>query len=268
MKTLSIITFASLVSLGLLSCTDNTNQADTQTSSDEKTLRITPVGQSPEFPDAQLTIDDIKTEVDGKNVNITFNYGVQNYELKTQTEDAAGKGCNNSKDGQHIHFILNNTPYVALYEPTHTFTVPVNSENYVMSFLSRSYHESVKAENAGVLIHFKVDEQGNITQLDIPEHPMVFASRPKGDYLGEDTEKVLFDFYVYNANLGNNALVKATINNNEFTIDKWEAYFIEDAEMGDLDINIELTDIDGNAISGEHTSVSHSARLAQQEPMQ
>src|SRR5690606_4001120 len=215
--------------LGLLSFTACNNTATDDAAASDSTaaadaaspITLTPVTNSPEFPDAQLTVDNIKTELKGTDsVTVTFNYGVKNYELKGQTADAAEKGCSNSKDGQHIHFILDNGPYAALYEPVHSFTVPVNSKHYVMSFLSRSYHESVKSPKAAVLVYFSVDEKGKLTREEVPTTPMVFYSRPKGDYLGKDTEKILLDFYVYNATLGQDATVTATINGTEFAIDK------------------------------------------------
>lgn len=231
-------------------------------------LGIRPVGSSPEYPDAVLKVKDIKSEVIGDSVKITFEYHVSNYTLKQQTADAEGKGCNNSKDGQHIHFILDNLPYQALYEPTHTFTVAKDSKHEVLSFLSRSYHESVKSKGAYELVSFRVDADGNVNRVENPGSPMVFYSRPKGDYLGADTENLLLDFYVLNATLGSDARVKATINGTDFTIDEWQAYFIENAPMGDLEVNLQLTDMNGQAILGKHTEVTRTSRLAQNEPMQ
>ncbi len=87
---------------------------------------------------------------------------------------------------------------MALYEPTHTATVALNSEHYVLVFLSRSYHESLKNKGAAMVYHFKVDENGKLQKMADPKTPMVFYSRPKGDYLGKDTANVLFDYYVWN----------------------------------------------------------------------
>ena len=209
------------------------------------------------------------TEMQGPDsVKITINYDVQHYELKNQTSDAATKECNNSKDGQHIHFILDNQPYVALYEPTRTFTVAVNSEHYLMSFLSRSYHESIKTADAGILYHFSIDGKGKLTKMDIPKTPMIFYSRPKGQYIGADTKNILLDFYVYNTTLaadGNK--VKATVNGTDFTIDKWQPYFIQNAPMGELKVNVQLVDKDGKNIEGVNTAVSRTVTLAAQEPL-
>ncbi len=249
--------------------TDTTKVVTTETTAPAGPIAIKPVTGSPEFPDAQLTVKNVKAELQGTDsVKITVDYDVKNYELKNQTSDAAGKECNNSKDGQHIHFILDNQPYQALYSPTKTFTVPVKSEHYLMSFLSRSYHESLKTPKAGVLYHFSVDEKGKLTKMEIPKTPMIFYSRPKGEYLGNDTKNLLLDFYVYNTTLapdGNK--VKVDVNGTNFDIDKWQPYFIENAPMGDVTVKVQLVDKDGKNIEGVNTSVSRTAKLAAAEPM-
>lgn len=235
----------------------------------QNAISLSPISESPEFPGATLTVSDVKTVMQGKDsVKVTFNYGVKNYELKNQTTSPNSTECNNSKDGQHIHFIIDNKPYAALYEPTHSVVLPLNSEHYVMSFLSRSFHESLKNKEAGVLVHFSIDAKGNYKKLDLPSTPMIFYSRPKGDYVGKDTKNVLLDFYVYNTTLsptGNK--VKATINGNEFTIDNWKPQFIQHAPMGAMKVKLELLGADGKVLSGENTVVERDVQLAQQEPV-
>lgn len=235
----------------------------------EKAIKIAPVPASPEFPDAALSIKDVTTEAVGKDsVKVTINYTVANYELKKQTDATVAKECNNSAQGQHIHFILDNKPYTALYEPKHTFTVAVNTKHDVMSFLSRSYHESVKNKDAGILLRFAIDEKGNYKKLENPTTPMIFYSRPKGDYVGNDTKNVLLDFYVYNTTLSETGdKVRATINGNAFTISTWAPQFIQNAPMGTMKVKLELLDKDGKAITGENTVIERDVQLAQQEPM-
>jgi hypothetical protein len=272
---------AAMTSVALLafaSCNNNTKTTETTTVTDTvKTaapvpagpITIKPVTGSPAFPDAKLGIKNVKAEMQGTDsVKITIDYDVKNYELKNQTGDAASKDCNNSKDGQHIHFILDNQPYQALYEPTKTFTVAVKSEHYLMSFLSRSYHESIKTKDAGVLYHFSVDEKGKLTKMEIPKTPMIFYSRPKGQYVGNDTKNLLLDFYVYNTTLASDGnKVKVKVNNTDFMIDTWQPYFINNVPMGDATVNVQLVDKDGKNIEGVNTSVSRSIKLAAQEPV-
>ncbi len=261
--------------VAFVSCNNTTNNDSTQPVADTtiteavSNITLTPFSQeSPVYENAALKIKSVNVEKLGlDSAKVTIQYDVQNYELKAQTADATTKGCNNSKDGQHIHFIVNNEPYVALYEPKHTFNVALNKEYFVMNFLSRSYHESVKNKEAYQLLHFSVDKNAKLTNLEIPNTPMVFFSRPKGDYVGkENTDKVLLDFYLVNSDL-TNAKVKASINGQEFAIDKWQPYFIENAPMGPLDINLQLTNNEGTLLEGPNTSVSRTATLAASEPV-
>ncbi len=274
MKLKNLYPAAAIVALSSLAACNNTGNenaevADTVSANVPAAITITPVEGSPEFPDAQLSIKNVTATLSGTDsAKVTIEYDVKNYELKNQTTDAESKNCNNSKDGQHIHFILDNQPYTALYEPTHTFMVPLKSEHYLMSFLSRSYHESLKSPGAGVLYHFSVDEQGKVQKLGVPTTPMIFYSRPKGDYLGEDTRNLLLDFYVYNATLGKDAKVTADVNGTVFVIDQWKPYFIQNAPMGDVTVKLQLTNMNGEDITGVNTSVERTARLAEKEPMQ
>lgn len=267
-----------LISVGFASC-QNAGTNDKATAPEdsladnelvpEDVIKIAPVEGSPAFPDAALNIKDVTTVMQGTDsVKVTINYAVSNYELKKQTSSAVANECNNSADGQHIHFILDNKPYTALYEPTHTFTVPVNTEHMVMSFLSRSYHESIKNGKAGVLLRFSVDGKGTYKKLEAPSTPMVFYSRPKGDYVGGDTKNLLLDYYLHQTVLNDTAVkVKATINGNEFTFGKWEPVFIQNAPMGAVNVKLQLVDKNGTPMSGENTSVEQTVQLAAQEPI-
>lgn len=270
---LPFIAFAGI----LASCNDNTASNTTANTQDSNAV-VTPkadftvnplVNPSPEFENAKLGIKSINAvKLGNDSATVTIEYDVKNYELKAQTADATTKGCNNSKDGQHIHFILNNEPYKALYEPKNTFNVALDQEYYLMSFLSRSYHEALKGKDAAQLVHFTVDKNAQVKQLDAPSAPMLFYSRPKGDYVGkENTDKVLLDYYIYNPNPEKNYHVKAKINGNEFDLPTWQPYLIENAPMGDMEVVLELTDDQGAKMEGVNTKISRTATLATAEPV-
>ncbi len=239
-------------------------------------VALSKVTASPEYNDASLTIGAVKAEKVGKDsAKVSFDFVVKNYELKMQTADNGTKQCNNSDKGQHIHFILDNSPYKALYEPKNDVTLANGTEHYLMVFLSRSYHESVKSKGAAAVYHFKIDEKGNLKKMDDPKMPMVFYSRPKGDYLGKDTTNVLLDFYVWNCSLAADGYkVKADIANETkpgqalaVTLDKWEPNFIQNLGTGKSKVTLTLVDKDGKQVEGPQTMVSREFNMAAQEPM-
>lgn len=256
----------------LLSNCGNKKSQNTETSEDagsettQSSISLTPVKDSPVFENAML---EMNTPGESEKVDegaVGFAYDVKNYELSVQTADADIKMCANSAEGQHIHLILNNEPYTAHY--TAEFERDLEAGHYVaLSFLSRSYHESVKNPEAYVLRQFSVgDAQG--TPVDLTQ-PHMFYSRPKGSYTGKDTEKILLDFYLVNADLSEGGYqVRATINGEEFMINTWEPKFINGLPMGTNTIKLEFLDAQGNLVDSPYNPVERTITLedGQQQP--
>jgi hypothetical protein len=93
-------------------------------SADKYTL--TPFTASQNFPDANLK------SISYENGKFMAVIGGTSYKLGEQTSDAAQKSCANSKDGQHIHLIVDSDPYIAKY--TDTFDQDIADGNhYILS---------------------------------------------------------------------------------------------------------------------------------------
>ncbi len=280
MKKLVLPVLVAGSALLLASCGDSAPKEDNKNATDSVTaapppVAISTVTPSPEFPNATIAVTAKGEKVGKDSAKVAFSFDVKNYELKMQTADNATKLCNNSAQGQHIHFILDNQPYKALYEPKNEVTLANNTEHYLMAFLSRSYHESVKSKGAAVVYHFKIDEKGNLKKLDEPKTPMLFYSRPKGDYIGKDTTNLLLDYYVWNCQLGADSFkVKAEIANESqatqkltTTLDKWEPKFIQNLGSGKCKVTLTLIDKSGKEVDGPLTTVSRNFNTLVQEPI-
>ncbi len=228
-------------------------------------LKIYPAPASPEYADAKLMR--IKPE-DMANVAkgaVKFDFKVENYDLGMQTPDAADKGLANSDKGQHIHLIVDNSPYSAHYMPGLEKEFEMGN-HYAIAFLSRSYHESVKNPNAFQVFQFSTGTQGK--DMDKPydlTQPMLFYSRPKGDYKGADTKKVLFDFYLSNAELAPDGMsVMLTINDSlDFEFDKWQPYIVEGLPMGENTFTIKLTNAQGTVVNSEVNVIERKFTLSE-----
>ncbi|MGV9013200.1 MAG: hypothetical protein ACOH13_11450 [Flavobacteriales bacterium] len=201
-----------------------------------------------QFPDAVLKLDTVVPNA--KKMDAMYKFKVNGFDLKAQTPDAAARGCANSKDGQHIHFILNNAPYKAEY--TSDFTEKANpGRNVALCFLSRSYHESLKHNSAVVVKQFTMPGKDSLTAGDVMKDPTLFYSRPKGDYKQIDGDMILLDFYLLNTDLDKDGYsVKATIDGEEWTINKWDAYFIEGMQLGKHTVRLQLMDASGKPVPG------------------
>ena len=187
-------------------------------------VKLTAFDSSASFPDAAIS------SMDYQKGKFSFKLG-GNYVLGEQTPDAPQKMCANSAQGQHIHLIVDNKPYEAKYVPEFQHKID-DGTHYILAFLSRSYHESIKSAKASVLIQAEIKDS-SFKKLNPVAEPMLFYSRPKGVYIGADTKKVMLDFYIANCKLGDSFKVKAEINGKEFMIDKWQPYYIEGLPMGE-----------------------------------
>lgn len=262
MKNLTLL----LSILILAACTtsqQSSEQSSEQSSTDQQTIgpniTLTQAPSSPMYPNAKLMKRDVSVEANDSSNSVNYAFDVINYELGAQTEDAETRGIANSGKGQHIHFIVNNGPYSAHYMPG--VSNQLDDGNYVvLAFLSRSYHESVKSAEAYHIENLNVGGAG-VEEADLTA-PHLFYSRPKGTYKGDDTKKLMLDFYLLNTSIsadGNK--VRATINGKEFMIDTWAPYYVEGLPMGEVNIKLELLDAEGNAIDGPFNSVERTVLL-------
>jgi len=216
---------------------------------------------SPAYTDAALILDTSDEIVAKKSGGMDFSFNVENYELGAQTKGLNAENLANSSKGQHIHFILNNQPYSAHYEPNFKKEIP-DGIHHLVAFLSRSFHESVKNENSVVVRKLVVGEKPeDKLSLDM-EAPTLIYSRPKGEYTGKGRKEVLLDFFVLNTKLSKEGnKVRAKINGEEFTITEWVPHIIKGLPMGEITIQLELMDEVGNLIPGPFNKVTRKITL-------
>ena len=223
-------------------------------------LKLYELKGSPDYPDAELSLT---SPANGATLPAgvdTFKFEVKNYTLGMQTPDADQKMCANSAKGQHIHFILDDAPYTASYNPTISADLKPG-HHVLLAFLSRSYHESLKHKKSFILKEFNVGAE--VKDDFDAKAPHVFLSRPKGEYIGEkETGRVMLDFYLVNCDLAANGYkVKATVNGTEFTLTKWAPYVIEGLPLGESKVKLELIDKNGVTVKSPFNGKERSFTL-------
>ena len=252
-----------VVSVFLIACPAPQEEENSEETTTSK-ITLTPLEGSPAFAEASLTSAAEPTK--NEDGSYHFEFKVEGYELGQQTTPASPNSLANSGKGQHIHFIVNNGPYSAHYEPAFDSDKFAEAGNYVvLAFLSRSYHESVKNLGPDYQSYqiMQMNTAGEEEAADLSA-PHMFYSRPKGTYKGEGAKKVLLDFFLLNTDLapdGNK--IRATINDTEFLIDKWQPYVIEGAPMGTLTVKLELLDAMGKQIPSPFNPVTREVTLAE-----
>jgi len=254
---LLLLTFSIFV---MISCkTDKNKENSTPPAQEEvvetaKKYTLTPFSPSQSFKDAEIR------GMSYTNGVFDFDVADGDYKLGVQTEDADSKMCANSGKGQHIHLIVDNAPYAAKYTDEFDYEIE-DGEHYLLAFLSRSYHESIKTDKAHVVKKVTIKDNSIVEAAPIMES-MLFYSRPKGTYTGKkETEKVMLDFYPINANIGTTQKIIATINGEEHEITKWQPYYVTGLPLGENKITLSLVNMDGNKLSAPYNPVTRTFTL-------
>ena len=256
----TLVAALSLV-IGLAACDTNTAaEADENATTAAElpaqapAITLTPKDPGTDFPDAAIT------KWAYANGAFDYDYDAATYELGAQSPDAGSTMCANSAKGQHIHLIVDNAPYVAKYEPEFQHEI-ADGEHRILTFLSRSYHESIKTDAAHRASLVTVRDGGFASEAPITE-PMLFYSRPKGTYTGKDTENVLLDFYPVNVELGDDYKVRVETGGQTFTVDEWRPYLLRGLPMGENTVTLTLVDGAGQPVAAPLNPVSRTFTLA------
>lgn len=159
--------------------------------------------------------------------------------------------------GPHLHVILDNQPYEAVYDLQKPFVLSDLSPgtHTLRVFASRPWHESFKNEGAYAQTTFHVFTKTDDNAPD-PRQPLLTYSRPKGSY---GAEPILLDFYLTNAPLHLAAQadpqdevpdwrIRCTINGKSFIIDRWEPIYLKGFNKGKNWVQLEFLDEQGNSV--------------------
>jgi hypothetical protein len=251
------LTIALILTVLIYSCKEKPLKQKTQSNS----VTIEKLKNSPSYKNAKLQLSSPSENDTSLADTVDFVFNLENYTLQKQTESPLASSMANSKKGQHIHFILNNQPYSAHYTPSFTKALP-KGVHHLVAFLSRSYHESIKNGQAMVVkkIHIGTNTIDSL-QLDM-NAPCLIYSRPKGTYVGKDTENLLLDFFVLNTHLSSTGnKIKVKINEHTFLLTEWAPYIIKGLPMGKVTVELELIDNQGKFIDGPYNKVKRIVTL-------
>ena len=174
--------------------------------------------------------------------------------------------------GPHLHVILDNQPYIAVYDldkPLEFPDLPPGTHT-LRVFASRPWHESFKNEGAYAQTTFHIFTKTPDNNLDAAE-PLLTYSRPKGSY---GAEPILLDFYLTNAPLhlvaqenSNDDIadwrIRCTINGNSFVVDRWAPLYLKGFKPGKNWVQLEFLDEQGNPVKN---AFNNTVRLITYEP--
>ena len=210
---------------------------------------------APEFPDARLGIalpEEGERFSEGETVEVSLT--LSGFEVGAATPEGEERGLARAGDGQHVHLILNNERYRAIYdvdEPVRLTDLPPG-DHLLRAFPGTDWHESVKTPGAFALRTFHVGEGEREPPVQ-PDEPLLTYSRPVGEYVGADADSILVDFYLSGVRLSPEGYrVRLSIEGmGEALITTWTPHVLVGLPEGDHTVTLELLDPDGAPVPGE-----------------
>ncbi|MBG1263577.1 hypothetical protein [Nostoc commune] len=174
--------------------------------------------------------------------------------------------------GPHLHVILDNQPYIPVYDLNQPLVLPDLSPgtHTLRVFASRPWHESFKNEGAYAQTTFHVFTKTDDNNPD-PKLPLLTYSRPQSSY---GAEPILLDFYLTNAPLhlalkenSNDQFsdwrIRSTINGESFIFDRWQAVYLKGFRPGKNWVKLEFLDNQGNPVKNAFNT---TVRLIDYQP--
>ncbi|MDZ7954330.1 hypothetical protein [Nostoc sp. DedQUE09] len=159
--------------------------------------------------------------------------------------------------GPHLHVILDNQPYIPVYDLNQPLVLPDLSpgSHTLRVFASRPWHESFKNEGAYTQTTFHVFTKTDDNTPD-SKLPLLTYSRPQSSY---GAEPILLDFYLTNAPLHlvgkenpndefSDWRIRSTINGESFIFDRWQAVYLKGFRPGKNWVKLEFLDNQGNPV--------------------
>lgn len=213
------------------------------------------------YPEAALDLS-VEESAEGQ---WTAGLSVQGFELAAPTEGAMDRGLAMSDRGQHVHLIVDNQPYQAVYDASQPVSLGdlEPGRHVVRAFPSRQWHESVKQPEAFAFVEFAVGGVGGPSVLQ-PNEPVLTYSRPKGTYEGAGADSIMVDFYLTNVQLepGGNRVLLTVDDEVEYEITEWKPHFLVGVPPGEHTVTLELLDPAGNPVEGPFNRTSRTITVA------
>jgi hypothetical protein len=210
---------------------------------------------APDYPDARVGFEapaEGATFAEGEAVEVRFH--LSGYQLQAPTPGGDERGIAQA-DGQHLHFILNNERYQALYdagEPVVLDDLPAGY-HVLRAFPGTDWHESVKTPGAFAMRIIQVgDVEGTTPPVD-PDGPFLTYSRPVGEYSGQAADSILVDFHLSGVRLHPEGhRVRLTVEGvGEAILAEWRPYLVVGLPNGSHTFRLELLDAEGRLVPGD-----------------
>jgi len=195
---------------------------------------------------------------------VALQFSLEGMDLDSPTPDAESRGLARAP-GQHVHLVVNDAPYRALYD----VSVPILVEglpegtHVIRAFPGRDWHEGIK--NSGALVQQLVVVGEAEPTLSPPETwgPTLIYSRPQGSYEGAGADSVMVDFFLSGVELSESGVrVRLSVDGAPpFFIHEWQPHVLLGLAPGEHVLRMDLVDGTGAPIEAPFTPVERTITL-------
>ncbi|MFK7000135.1 hypothetical protein V3470_01035 [Flavobacterium oreochromis] len=181
-----------------------------------------------------------------------FSFSFNNYQLGISTPDQATVNLPFSPMGQHLHLIIDDTPYIGV--PSNPFKYNLtDGEHTIVIAAGRSYHEIYKNSEAIITTKSMIMNGEETSRINISNQTDIFSSRPRGSYSIADAKRLLIDYILTEATKVNldakKFIVRITLNQTPFLNEKWVPKVLEGlTRTGTHKLTLDLYDVENKKI--------------------
>jgi|GEM_PF-467105 len=199
------------------------------------------------------------------------------FPLRTYSQFSRAKEVlNYNKEGQSLHVVVDDEPYIAeneaivnaledvdlYYEQTLEFPLPSHlkpGQHVLRVFPARSYGESLKGDGCYAVRTFFVKSKTPTFDVDLHK-PYITYNEPQGPHNADKKKPILLDFYVNNVRLSRDGYkVRVTIDGKiQRVLTKWSPYYIYGLKNGEHTLKLELLNETNTVEPGLFSSVERS----------
>ena len=192
------------------------------------------------------------------------------FPLGVATQNERAKKIYNHPDGQSIHIVIDNHPYLvynqsfedsfdgnnAFYDKIISFPIPFHLSpgmHVIRAFPTRSYGESMK-ENAcfsTAIFYFQDRKKNDVLNIDL-QKPYLTYNEPQGKYPLKKGTPILIDFLLSNCDLSPDGYkVQLSIDGKKIKmLTSYAPYYLYGLDQGKHTVKLELLDSDSHIVPG------------------
>ena len=233
-------------------------------------VRIVSVQPTPEADTISLRLIFPRPYENKRRVPVNVQLRIEGFPLGTLTQNDRAKKIYNDPEGQAVHVIIDNEPYVIYnqsiedsfdenreyYDKILSFHIPFvlkPGQHVIRCFPARSYGESLKGEGCFSSEFFYFQDRKKMDTIHVNlQKPYLTYNEPQGRYPAHKSNPMLLDFYLSNCQLSPDGYkVRLGIDSKVVRmLTQWVPYYLYGLGKGKHTIKLELIDKDNRVVPG------------------